>query len=253
MTFLDVAGVNKKFGGIAALTDCTFSIRSKEISCIVGPNGAGKTSVFNVITGFIAPDTGTIRFKGQDLTKASRHERIEAGIARTFQNLRLFEELSVMDNVMTCLASEAGNNPLTAIFRPIHTEAILRAKREKAREFIETVGLSHKADDLAKNLSYGQKKLLCVARVLATDAELLLLDEPTSGLAAAALDTMVEMIHKLKASGKSLLIVEHNTQIVRRIADEVLFFHRGTLLAQGKTEDIVSDKELGSIYFGGGH
>lgn len=253
MSFLDVTGVNKKFGGISALADCTFSIRSKEISCIVGPNGAGKTSVFNVITGFIAPDTGTIRFKGQDLTKASRHKRIESGIARTFQNLRLFEELSVMDNVLTCLANEAGNNPLTAIFRPFHTEAVLRAKREKAREFIEVVGLSHKADDLARNLSYGQKKLLCIARVLATDAELLLLDEPTSGLAAAALDTMVDMIHKLKASGKSLLIVEHNTQIVRRIADEVLFFHRGTLLAQGKTEEIVSDKELGRIYFGGGH
>lgn len=253
MSFLDVVGVNKKFGGISALADCTFSIRAREISCIVGPNGAGKTSVFNIITGFITPDTGTIRFKGQDLTTASRHTRIESGIARTFQNLRLFEELSVMDNVLTCLADEAGNNPLTAIFRPFHTEAILRAKREKARAFIDTVGLSHKADDLAKNLSYGQKKLLCIARVLATDAELLLLDEPTSGLAAAALDAMVEMIHKLKASGKSLLIVEHNTQIVRRIADEVLFFHRGTLLAQGKTEEIVSDKELGRIYFGGGH
>ncbi|MDF2373610.1 MAG: ABC transporter ATP-binding protein [Rhizobiaceae bacterium] len=253
MSYLDVAGVNKRFGGIAALTDCTFSIEPNGISCIVGPNGAGKTSIFNVITGFITPDTGSVTFKGHDLTTTSRHHRIESGIARTFQNLRLFEELSVLDNVLTCLADEAGNNPLTAIFRPIHTEAILRAKREKAREFIEIVGLSHKIDDLAQNLSYGQKKLLCIARVLATDAELLLLDEPTSGLAAAALDAMVDMIHKLKERGKSLLIVEHNTQIVRRIADEVLFFHRGTLLAQGKTEEIVSDKELGRIYFGEDH
>ena len=139
------------------------------------------------------------------------------------------------------------------MFRPFHTQAVLRRKRDKARLHIEQVGLSHKEDDPAKNLSYGQKKLLCVARVLATDAELLLLDEPTSGLAAAALDNMVELIHRLKEAKKTLLVVEHNTRIVRRIADEVLFFHRGALLSQGKPEDIIANQELGRIYFGEAH
>ncbi len=253
MAYLEVKGVSKRFGGIAALTDCTFAIRPRETSCVVGPNGAGKTSIFNVVTGFVAPDAGRVVFKDADLTHRNRRDRVRAGIARTFQNLRLFEELSVLDNVLVCLDDEAANDPLAAIFRPLHTETVLRRKRERARGYIAQVGLTHKEADLAKNLSYGQKKLLCIARVLATEAELLLLDEPTSGLAAAALDNMVELIHRLKASGKTLLVVEHNTRIVRRIADEVLFFHRGTLLAQGRPEDIIANAELGKIYFGEGH
>ena len=250
--YLEVSGVNKSFGGIAALSECTFGIRQGETSCIVGPNGAGKTTIFNVVTGFVPPDTGTVVFKGNDVTRAGRSTRVALGMARTFQNLRLFEDLSVRDNVLICLANEAANNPLTAIFRPFHTQAILREKRARAETYVEMVGLAHKLDDLARNLSYGQKKLLCIARLLATEAELLLLDEPTSGLAAAALDAMVDLIRRLKEEGKTLLVVEHNTQIVRRIADEVLFFHRGTLLAQGKTDAIVSDAELGRIYFGEG-
>lgn len=253
MAYLEVTSVSKRFGGIAALTDCTFGIRPLETSCVVGPNGAGKTSIFNVVTGFITPDAGRVVFKDADLTHKSRRERVKAGIARTFQNLRLFEELSVLDNVLVCLDDEAANDPLVAIFRPLRTQAVLQRKRERARGYIAQVGLSHKESDPAKNLSYGQKKLLCIARVLATEAELLLLDEPTSGLAAAALDTMVDLIHRLKASGKTLLVVEHNTRIVRRIADEVLFFHRGALIAQGRPEDIIANAELGKIYFGEAH
>lgn len=252
MTYLTVTNVNKRFGGIRALADCSFSINQFEASCVVGPNGAGKTSIFNVVTGFITPETGRIEFKGADITAMDRHARVKAGIARTFQNLRLFDTLSVHDNVMICLGDEAANDPLTAVFRPFHTQAVLRRKRDAAMHLLEQVGLAHKANDQAINLSYGQKKLLCIARVLATGAELLLLDEPTSGLAAGALDSMVELIHNLKAQKKTLLVVEHNTKIVKRIADEVLFFHRGTLLAKGKPDEIIANKELGKIYFGEG-
>jgi len=252
MNYLSVTNVNKRFGGIKALTDCSFGINALETTCVVGPNGAGKTSVFNVITGFTKPDTGKIEFKGKDITGTDRHGRVRAGIARTFQNLRLFDELSVLDNVIVCLREEAANDPWTAMFRPLHTQVVLKRKREAAMEILEQVGLAHKAKDQAVNMSYGQKKLLCIARVLATDAELLLLDEPTSGLAAAALDNMVELIHRLKAQNKTLLVVEHNTKIVKRIADEVLFFHRGTLLAKGKPDEITSNAELGKIYFGEG-
>lgn len=252
MTYLGVSNVTKRFGGIVALDDCSFAVEPLRTTCVVGPNGAGKTSIFNVITGFVAPDAGSVVFKGRDVTAASRHDRVRRGIARTFQNLQLFEELTALENVLVCLADEAGNDPLTAIFRPFHTQAVLRRKRAQALALLEQVGLGHKAEAAAASLSYGQKKLLCIARVLATGAELVLLDEPTSGLAAGALDAMVAMIHALKEQGKTLLVVEHNTQIVQRIADEVLFFHRGRLIAQGTPEAIIADEALGRIYFGKG-
>lgn len=252
MTYLTVSNVTKRFGGIVALNDCSFSIDPRRTTCVVGPNGAGKTSIFNVITGFITPDTGTVAFQGRDITRADRHARVRQGIARTFQNLKLFEDLSALDNVLVCLKDEAGNDPLSAMFRPFHTAAVLRRKKAEAAALLVQVGLGHKTDAPAGSLSYGQKKLLCIARVLATGAELVLLDEPTSGLAAGALDSMVEMIHALKRQGKTLLIVEHNTQIVQRIADEVLFFHRGHLMAQGTPDAIIADEELGRIYFGKG-
>ncbi len=252
MTYFSVSNVTKRFGGLVALDDCSFAIEPLRISCVVGPNGAGKTSIFNVITGFIRPDTGSVVFKGEDITVSSRHERVGRGIARTFQNLQLFEELTALENVLVCLKDERGNDPLTAIFRPFHTNVVLRRKTAEAAALLEQVGLGHKIGALASSLSYGQKKLLCIARVLATNAELILLDEPTSGLAAGALDAMVDLIHKLKEQHKTLLVVEHNTQIVQRIADEVFFFHRGHLMAQGTPAEIVANKELGRIYFGNG-
>ena len=252
MAYLSVSNVTKRFGGLTALDDCSFDIEPLRTACVVGPNGAGKTSIFNVITGFIDADVGSVSFKGEDITHAKRHDRVRRGIARTFQNLRLFDDLTTVENVMVCLADEAGNDPLTAVFRPFRTQATIRRKIEMASALLENVGLGHKLKDQSKSLSYGQRKLLCIARVLATGAELILLDEPTSGLAAAALDNMVEMIHKLKEQGKTLLVVEHNTRIVQRIADDVLFFHRGHLMARGTPDEIMANEELGRIYFGKG-
>ncbi|MBL4600848.1 MAG: ABC transporter ATP-binding protein [Rhizobiaceae bacterium] len=253
MAILNVENVSKSFGGIQALDDCTFTVRADEVTCVVGPNGAGKTSVFNVITGFIKPDNGTIKFDGQIIDGLSRQSRVHLGIARTFQNLRLFEEMSVLDNVLVCLKGREATNPATAIFRPFYTSAVMKDKRERAMALLEEVGIAHKANDEASMMSYGQKKLLSIARILATDARLLLLDEPTSGLSASALDNMVALIHRLRDLGKTLLVVEHNTRIVQRIADEVLFLHRGTVLAQGRPDEIINNKELGRIYFGEVH
>ena len=252
-TYFEVSNVNKSFGGIHALKDCSFAIDRDKITCIVGPNGAGKTTVFNVVTGFLKVDTGQVSFKGENLTQMKRQARVERGIARTFQNLRLFNDLSVLDNVMVYMSDTEGNDAASPIFRPFRTSAVLKRKRERGLEILRQVGLLEKADDLASDMSYGQKKLLCIARVLATDAELLLLDEPTSGLAAGALDAMVELTAKLKDMGKTLLIVEHNTKIVRQIADDVLFFHRGTLMAQGTPDEIINNPDLGKIYFGDAH
>lgn len=251
MAYLTVESVSKRFGGLKALDDCSFTVAPKRTTCLVGPNGAGKTSVFNVITGFIRADEGRIRFHDRDITGLSRHEIVQRGIARTFQNLRLFDDMTAADNVVVCLGDETANGPLTAMLRPFHTNAVVRRKTDAAVAILEEVGLGHKAFAPVASLSYGQKKLLCIARVLATGAELLLLDEPTSGLSAGALETMVEMVRKLKDGGKTLLVVEHNTRIVQKIADDVLFLHQGRLIASGMPAEIIENDELGRIYFGG--
>ena len=251
MAYLTVESVSKRFGGLKALDDCSFTVAPKRTTCLVGPNGAGKTSVFNVITGFIRAEEGRIHFHDRDITGLSRHEIVQRGIARTFQNLRLFDDMTAADNVVVCLGDETANGPLMAMLRPFHTNAVVRRKTEAAVAILEEVGLGHKAFAPTASLSFGQKKLLCIARVLATGAELLLLDEPTSGLSAGALETMVEMVRKLKDGGRTLLVVEHNTRIVQKIADDVLFLHQGRLIASGTPAEIIENDELGRIYFGG--
>jgi len=251
MAYLTVDSVSKQFGGLRALHQCSFSIEPNRITCLMGPNGAGKTLVFNVISGFIRPDQGAVRFKGADLLNLSRRQIVASGIARTFQNLRLFDELTAIDNVMVCLKDESGNSALSAMFRPLYTRAALRAKTERCAAYLDQVGLGHKLNEPVRNLSFGQQKLLAIARLLATEAELLLLDEPTSGLGQTALQEMVDLVHQLKAAGKTLLVVEHNTRVVEKIADEVLFLHQGQLVARGGTAEITADRRLTEIYFGG--
>lgn len=253
LPLLVVDAICKSFGGVRVLEKTTFSLPEGQVTCLVGPNGAGKTTAFDCITGFLTFEAGSIRMRGEDLKGLGRGEIVQRGIARSFQNLRLFDEMSVLDNVVVCLADESGNDPLTAVFRPFHSAAVLRRKRAHALAILEQVGLTHKADDLVTQISYGQQKLLCIARVLATDAELLLLDEPTSGLSATALDNMVKVIARLSESGKTLLVVEHNTRIVRDIADRIVFMHQGRVLAEGAPHEVLDRADLIEIYFGGGH
>ncbi|HEY0184131.1 MAG TPA: ABC transporter ATP-binding protein, partial [Rhodopila sp.] len=239
--YLRATGVEVSFGGLKALNDCSFTIRQGCITCLVGPNGAGKTTIFNVITGFLRPNAGSVSFKGQSLDGWKPQAIVAAGIARTFQNLRLFTDLTVMDNVLASLPRQAGEEPVAAIFRPFHVAAAQRRRRDEARAILDHVGLSAREDHFVRNLSYGEQKLLIIARVLATGAELLLLDEPASGLSAAALEGVMTLLRRLQDDGKTLLVVEHNTRVVQKIADEVLFLHQGHLMAQGSPETIVSD------------
>lgn len=250
-TILEVKNVSKAFGGLRALRDCSFTVESSKATCLVGPNGAGKTTLFDVVTGFLKPDAGEILFKGEPIVGLGRREAVKRGIARTFQNLRLFPELTVRDNVIVCLADEAGNGVATAVLRPFLSQQIIKRKTEEAMGLLQTVGLAHKANDYASAISFGQQKLLCVARILATKADLLLLDEPTSGLAARALDNMVELIDQLRTYGKTLLVVEHNTRIVRQISDAVVFMHQGSVLKAGSPDDVLNDRRLAEVYFGG--
>ena len=249
--YLDVAGVNQNFGGLQALNDCGFTIGEGRITCLVGPNGAGKTTIFNVITGFLRPDTGSVSFRGRRLDGLSPQAIVHAGIARSFQNLRLFADLTALDNVMVALPGAFGEDPLGALFRPLHTARVEQRRRAEAMERLAHVGLAGRAKDRVRNLSYGEQKLLTVARLLATGAELLLLDEPASGLAAGALDQVMALLRRLQNEGKTLLVVEHNTRVVQQIADQVLFLHQGHLMAEGTPQQIIADPALAEIYFGG--
>jgi len=251
VSYLGVTGVAVNFGGLQALTDTSFVVEQGRITCLVGPNGAGKTTIFNVVTGFLRPAAGTVAFQGQPLVGLRPQAIVRAGIARTFQNLRLFVDLTALDNVVIALPSQFAEEPLGAIFRPLHTARTQARRRAEARAVLAEVGLAERADEVVRNLSYGEQKLLTVARVLATGAELLLLDEPASGLAAGALDRVMALLRTLQAAGKTLLVVEHNTRVVQKIADEVLFLHQGRLLAQGSPERIITDPKLAEIYFGG--
>jgi branched-chain amino acid transport system ATP-binding protein len=249
--YLEVSELAVSFGGLKALNDCSFTIRKGLITCLVGPNGAGKTTIFNVITGFLQPGGGSVSFQGRSLVGCKPQAIVAAGIARTFQNLRLFIDLTAVDNVLASLPSQVGEEPVAAIFRPFHVAAAQRRRRDEALAILERVGLSARGGDFVRNLSYGEQKLLTIARVLATGAELLLLDEPASGLSAEALDGVMALLRRLQDDGKTLLVVEHNTRVVQKIADDVLFLHQGHLMAQGTPETIVNDPALAEIYFGG--
>jgi branched-chain amino acid transport system ATP-binding protein len=249
--YLQAAGLEVSFGGLKALNDCSFTIQQGRITCLVGPNGAGKTTIFNCITGFLRPGSGSVSFKGQTLDGWKPQAIVAAGIARTFQNLRLFVDLTAVDNVLASLPAQVGEEPVAAIFRPFHVATAQRRRREEALAILDSVGLSARSGDFVRNLSYGEQKLLIIARVLATGAELLLLDEPASGLSAGALDGVMTLLRRLQDDGKTLLVVEHNTRVVQKIADDVLFLHQGHLMAQGSPETIVNDPALAEIYFGG--
>jgi ABC-type branched-subunit amino acid transport system ATPase component len=249
--YLQATGVEVSFGGLKALNDCSLTVKQGRITCLVGPNGAGKTTIFNVITGFLRPNAGSVSFKGQTLDRWKPQAIVGAGIARTFQNLRLFTDITALDNVLASLPSQTGEEPIAAIFRPFHVAAAQRRRRAEALEILDRVGLSGRANDFVRNLSYGEQKLLIIARVLATGAELLLLDEPASGLSAGALDGVMALLRRLQDDGKTLLVVEHNTRVVQKIADDVLFLHQGHLMAQGSPKAIVNDPALAEIYFGG--
>ncbi len=249
--YLQATGLEVAFGGLRALQDCSFTVDQGRITCLVGPNGAGKTTIFNAITGFLKPQEGSVSFKGRVLDGLKPQDIVAAGIARSFQNLRLFQDLTALDNVLVALPNMAGEEPLGAIFRPWHAAAALKQRREEGREILAHVGLTDRANEFVRNLSYGEQKLLTIARLLATGAELLLLDEPASGLSAGALEAVMTLLRRLQSEGKTLLVVEHNTRVVQKIADDVLFLHQGHLMAQGTPDRIISDPALAEIYFGG--
>lgn len=228
---LEVNKVTKSFGGNKAVSDVTFSLNKGAITALIGTNGAGKTTLFNLISGFIRPDYGSLMFLGQNVTNKLPYERARAGIVRTFQNLRLFLEMSVIENTKVAIPKQNSN--LT-----------------RAQEIIDFVGLGSVVNKQVSDLSYGEQKLVAMARAIATDGDLFLLDELMAGLDENWLNRIQQIITTLNEKGKTICLIEHNLNVVRSIAHRVIFMSDGKILKEGATEEVLSDQGLRSVYLG---
>lgn len=249
---LEIKDISISFGGIVAVDGCNFSVKEGEITCLIGPNGAGKTTIFNMITGFLKTKSGSIVYKGKEITHLKPEKIVGLGIARTFQNLRLFNEMSVLENVMISKLHQKGESVLYSIFRRNLLKKEEMENRERAERILEYVGLDKKKNEITDNLSYAEQKLLTIARLLMTEADLLLLDEPASGLDKHSLDFVLPLIKDLKKRGKTILLIEHNMDIIKSVADKVVFLNQGKVLGIGSAEEIMGNEQLTEIYFGGG-
>jgi ABC-type branched-subunit amino acid transport system ATPase component len=248
---LKLENIAKRFGGLKAVTNCSFGVEQGSVVGLIGPNGAGKTTVFNLITGVLKPDTGGIHFKNRDITKLPPHHRVHLGMARSFQDVRALLEMTALENVILGCPSHYSESPLLSLFRPNQIRKEEQTNIKKSHDLLQYVGLVDKENELAGNLSYAEQKLLILARLLATNAELLLLDEPASGLDPSSLHLFVELIRDLCNKGKTILIVEHNVSLISEIADKIVFLHQGESIAEGKPKELATNEELRGIYFGG--
>lgn len=247
---LSVQEVARSFGGIQAVDNCTFDVAPGRITGLIGPNGAGKTTVFNLITGFLGANRGSIRLQGKELLGLAPHRVERLGVVRTFQHLRLWGKMSVIENVLLGCATAAGENVFGLFLRAGAVRAEEQRARERALEVLRFFGLTDRANALADDLAYPEQKLLSMARIFATDAPVMLLDEPTSGLDSESLARIVPMVRRLVEHGKTVLLIEHNMELISELADQVVFLHQGRVLATGAPAEITRDPALTEIYFG---
>ncbi len=243
-------GLSKSFGGIVAAENLTFSLFRGHVSALVGPNGAGKTTVFNLLTGAIKPDAGRVLLRGEDVTGAAPDEIARRGMVRSFQNVRIFPRLSTLENVMLAIPHQPGERLGPLVVAPRKTNAAEHAARATARQWLDFVGMGAHEDVPAGALAFGQQKLVALARVLATDADVLLLDEPASGIDRQWVDAMLDVISALRDAGRTICIVEHNLHVVERLADHTYFMELGKITAEGNFGTLTSDPRLAEAYFG---
>jgi len=248
---LSATGINKRFGGVQALADVTFGIDHGEIYGLIGPNGAGKTSLFNVLTGIYTPDGGEFVFDGASLTGLKPNDVAARGIARTFQNIRLFANLSALENVMIGrhVRTEAG--VWGAIFRDARTRAEERSIEKRAYELLEYVGVHRRANDLAKHLAYGDQRRLEIARALATDPKLLALDEPAAGMNATETASLKRLLEAIRGDGTTILLIEHDMKLVMSVCDRVLVLDYGKKIAEGSAAEVQKEEKVIAAYLGG--
>ena len=250
---LSVKGVNKSFGGLKALSDVGIEVKKNTVYGLIGPNGAGKTTFFNVITGLYEPDSGEFILNGKPYEPTAVHEVAKAGIARTFQNIRLFGQMTAVENVMVGRHVRTHGGVLGSILGLKSVKAEEKAIRERAMELLEYVGIGKYHDYVSRNLSYGHQRRLEIARALATDPKLLALDEPAAGMNATEKVELTQLLRKISNDGVTILIIEHDVKLVMGLCDEMTVLDYGKILAHGLPENVRKVPKVIEAYLGGGH
>jgi len=251
MSLMEIRGLHKSFGGLSAVLNFNFNLEKDELVGLIGPNGAGKTTVFNLITGVYKPDEGSMVFSDHTLMGLHPYEICKRGIARTFQNIRLFRDLTVLDNVRIAFHKDVGYGFMSAIFR---SPAFFRGEaeiEEKALEFLRIFKLDNKRDEVASNLPYGEQRRLEIARALATGPTMLILDEPAAGMNPQETQELMQLIQWLRTEFKlSILLIEHDMALVMGVCERIYVLDYGQVIAEGKPEEIRNNKKVIEAYLG---